>query len=329
MLILFQENYMKKTLILLKMNEIMSAFIFEISDKYYEANEKKASTEKSHKYLQLIDNVMYKIIQTCSNYVFQISHLAFFFQNSSFKHWDESKQLMHYIHSIVNYWIIYSRVNEKNADLINYSDTNFAVCKMTCISTKEYIFMLNDDFISWSSKHQSMMTLFTTETEYYALSQTVKKTMWLQKLFTDLEFYTTTTKISIFIDSVKINVDSTEVIKMTENSIENEQIKHFDICYHFVCQKILSGCIQLNYILMNENIADSLTKLLVKPAHQLFINRMRLNLNTTSQAWYMVSYTGSQPYKACSNRASTAEEECWKMAALEASAFSEPALLSR
>ena len=90
-------------------------------------------------------------------------------------------------------------------------------------------------------------------------------------------------KISIFIDSVKINMNSMRVIKTAENSIESEQIKHFDIHYYFICQKISDDCIQLNYIFMNENIADSLTKSLAKSAHQLFINRMRLNLNTISQ----------------------------------------------
>ena len=90
-------------------------------------------------------------------------------------------------------------------------------------------------------------------------------------------------KIFIFIDSVKINMNSTKIIKTAKNSIESEQIKHFDICYHFVCQKISDDHIQLNYISTNENIADSLTKLLAKPAHQLFVNRMRLNLNTIFQ----------------------------------------------
>src|SRR5436190_23312901 len=85
-LIFFQKDYMKKTLILLKMNETTSASILEISSKYYETNEKEVFTEKSHKYFQLISNIMYEMIQTCSDYVFQISHLAFFFQNFSFKH---------------------------------------------------------------------------------------------------------------------------------------------------------------------------------------------------------------------------------------------------
>ena len=90
-------------------------------------------------------------------------------------------------------------------------------------------------------------------------------------------------KISIFIDSVKINMNSTEVIKTVKNSIESEQTKHFNICYHFVHQEIFSDCIQFNYIFMNENIADDLMKLLAKSAHQLFINKMRLNSNTIFQ----------------------------------------------
>src|SRR5438046_2750911 len=147
MLILFQENYIKKTLILLKMNEIMSTFTSEIFSKYYETNEKEVFTEESHRYLQLISNIMYRMTQTCSDYVFQISHLASFSQNFSFKHWSKTKQLMYYIHDTANYQIIY-RMNEENADLIDYSDMNFAVCKMTCRSTGEYIFMLNENLIS-------------------------------------------------------------------------------------------------------------------------------------------------------------------------------------
>ncbi len=50
-LILSQENYMKKTLILLRMNETILAFTLKISDKYYETNEKKVFTEESYKYL--------------------------------------------------------------------------------------------------------------------------------------------------------------------------------------------------------------------------------------------------------------------------------------
>src|SRR5216117_2323538 len=47
-LILSQESYMKKTLILLRMNEAMPASTPGIPSKYYEANEKEVFTEESH-----------------------------------------------------------------------------------------------------------------------------------------------------------------------------------------------------------------------------------------------------------------------------------------
>ena len=186
-------------------------------------------------------------------------------------------------------------MNEENADLIDYSDANFAVCKMTRRSTGEYIFMLNEGPISWSSKRQSTVALFTIEAEYYALSQAVKEATWLRKLFTDLGLHTATAKIPISIDSMKINADSTGAIKMAENPIESKRTtsKHFDIYYHFVQQEVSSGRIQLNYVPIAENIVDGLTKPLAKPAHQRFVEKLRLNPNTTSQAWYMDSYTNS------------------------------------
>src|SRR5436189_5338933 len=67
-LILFQENYMKKTLILLRMNEATPASTLRIPGKYYETNEEEVFTEESHRYLQLIDNAMYRMIQTHSDY---------------------------------------------------------------------------------------------------------------------------------------------------------------------------------------------------------------------------------------------------------------------
>ena len=77
-MIFFQENYIKKTLILLKINKIILISISEISDKYYKINEKEIFIKKSYKYLQFINNIMYRIIQTYFDYIFQILYFVFF-----------------------------------------------------------------------------------------------------------------------------------------------------------------------------------------------------------------------------------------------------------
>ena len=89
--------------------------------------------------------------------------------------------------------------------------------------------MLNRGPVSWSSKRQSTVALSTTEAEYYALSQAIKKASWLRKLLASLKLYSFDSSMPIL-----INVDSTGAIKTGQNPIENDHTKHFDICYHFV-----------------------------------------------------------------------------------------------
>ena len=145
----------------------------------------------SHNYFHIISSMMYEMIQIWSDFVFQISHLASFLKNSSNEHFSSIKHLIYYLCETADYHIIYDELKDKNknADLVEYSDSNFDACRTTRQSTGEYIFMLNRSSVSWSSKRQSTVALSTTETEYYALSQAVKKIFWLWKLLVSLKLY--------------------------------------------------------------------------------------------------------------------------------------------
>ena len=216
----------------------------------------------------------YKMIQIWSDFVFQISYLASFLKNSSSEHFSSMKYLIHYLCRTADYHIIYDRINEKSADLVDYSDSNFNICRVTRWSTDKYIFMLNRNSISWSSKKQSTMTLSITETEYYALSQIIKKISWLWKLLVSLKIYNFDSSTSIL-----INMNSTDIIKTKQNLIENDHTKHFNIHYHFVQDEISTDCIQLTYILIKNNLTNSLTKSLAKIAYKHFVKNLRLRSN--------------------------------------------------
>src|SRR5438034_9874405 len=75
---LSQKDYIRKVLELLNMNEDHSTATFSISGKYYESNLRTVSVKDSHNYLHIINNMMYEMIQTQPDFVFQISHLASF-----------------------------------------------------------------------------------------------------------------------------------------------------------------------------------------------------------------------------------------------------------
>ena len=76
---------------------------------------------------------MYEMIQIQSDFVFQISYLASFSKNSNNEHFSNMKHLICYLHETADYRIIYSRLKDrdKNADLVEYSDSNFSVYRVT------------------------------------------------------------------------------------------------------------------------------------------------------------------------------------------------------
>jgi hypothetical protein len=60
-------------------------------------------------------------------------------------------------------------------DLINYSDSNFLELKDKRHFMKNYIFILIEEVISYSSKKQSIIALSSCEAEYMTLSEIEKK----------------------------------------------------------------------------------------------------------------------------------------------------------
>ena len=47
---------------------------------------------------------------------------------------------------------------------------------------------------------------------------------------------------------------------MTSNSVNHSRIKHIDVAYHYVRDKVKEGTLKLKYIFINQMVADGLIK---------------------------------------------------------------------
>jgi hypothetical protein len=47
---------------------------------------------------------------------------------------------------------------------------------------------------------------------------------------------------------------------MTKNHVFHDKSKHIEIRYHYICDMVQRGAIKLQYVSMNEQVADVLTK---------------------------------------------------------------------
>jgi hypothetical protein len=98
--------------------------------------------------------------------------------------------------------------------------------------------------VSWSTKHQLIISLSTTESEYIAAAHAAKEALWLHSLIEQLfdEKLSPTTMFS--------NNQST--ITLAKDHQYHVQTKHIDIQYHFIQWIIDKGTVRLVYCPMED-----------------------------------------------------------------------------
>jgi hypothetical protein len=91
----------------------------------------------------------------------------------------------------------------------------------------------------------------TTEAEYMAINEACKEAVWLKGLFA---------KLCGDDSCIKLFYDSQSAIYLTKDQIFHERTKHIDIKYHYVCDVIARGKLQVCKISTYVNLTDMMTK---------------------------------------------------------------------
>ena len=90
--------------------------------------------------------------------------------------------------------------------------------------------------VSWSSKKQPIITLFSTESEYVALTHSPKDIIWIRKFL--FEF---SSIISIPSNIPSLFCDNQGAIRLSSDSTFHARTKHIDVHFHFIRQSVSQG----------------------------------------------------------------------------------------
>ena len=63
---------------------------------------------------------------------------------------------------------------------------------------------------------------------------------------------------------------------MSENPIFHDNSKHIEIKYHYIGDMVQRGAVKLHYVVMDEQIADVLTKPLARVKFEYFREKLRI-----------------------------------------------------
>jgi hypothetical protein len=141
--------------------------------------------------------------------------------------------------------------------LHGFIDSNWAGSADDKRSASWICFSLSFATISWASRKPKSIALSTAEAKYFVACDSCTKELWLRKMVSGL--------FDQVLESTVIYCDNQSCVKLSENLVFHDRLKHIKIKYCFLCDKVQRGEVVLQYISTNEKI----TYILVKPLSKM------------------------------------------------------------
>ena len=120
--------------------------------------------------------------------------------------------------------------------------------------------------VSWSSKKQNSVSLFTAEAEYIAAGSCCAQLLWMTQTLKDY---------GIYVKHVPLLCDNESAIKIAHNLVQHSRTKHIEVRHHFIRDHVAKGDIYLKHVRTDKQLADIFTK----PLDEKVFCRLRGELN--------------------------------------------------
>ena len=101
-----------------------------------------------------------------------------------------------------------------------------------------------------------------------ALTRAMKQILWMHAAMDEVSY--PQPKPAILYNN------NSGAILLTQNTKNNTKVKHIDICYHYICERVEEGEIEVRRVASANNLANMFTKQLPRVAFQKHCAALRL-----------------------------------------------------
>jgi hypothetical protein len=129
-------------------------------------------------YHEAVGSLMYAALGTRPDIAHAVQTASWFSSKPSIDHWEAVKCIFRYLKGTKELWLAYGG-DEK--ELLGYANADGKMAEDRH-AISGYAFILHGGAVSWSTKHQEIISLSTTESEYVAATHTMKEALWLRSL---------------------------------------------------------------------------------------------------------------------------------------------------
>jgi hypothetical protein len=192
-------------------------------------------------------------------------------------HWRGVKRVFRYLNGTRTFGLLIRKFDNHPSILRGFTDADFAAC-FSRKSRTGYAFFMGSSILSWCSRKQSVIALSTCEAEYYALTEGGKEAMHIKKLVWEVNNQKPI-RDDQELDPVKLFCDNQSTIFVSKNPAEHRMMKHVDLRYKWIQEKVEANEFQVEYVSTKDQIADIFTKAL----HKDMFERLRSQCGVLDQ----------------------------------------------
>ncbi|GLB33225.1 putative protein with domain of unknown function (DUF4219) [Lyophyllum shimeji] len=207
-------------------------------------------------YRSLVGALLYLAISTRPDIAYAVQQLTQYVDSYTLTHWHAAIRLVRYLKGTRDLKLHLG--GQAPIAPVGFTDSDWANCLDTRRSVGGYAWNLGSGVISWAARKQKTVAASSCEAEYMAAFESAQECIWLRALLKGIGLDPTTTPTPIC-------CDNTATISLSEDPLLHSRVKHVDIKYHFLRERVQSGEITVKYINTKDNVADLFTKALPSP----------------------------------------------------------------
>ncbi|KAJ0623430.1 putative RNA-directed DNA polymerase [Helianthus annuus] len=199
-------------------------------------------------YRSMIGSLMY-LTASRPDIMWAVCLCARFQTNPKESHEIAVKRIFRYLKGTPKLGLWYPK--DSNFDLIAYSDSDHAGCKVDRRSVSGGCQFLGNRLISWQSKKQTTVSTSTAQAEYTAAYSCCSQVLWIQNQLLDY---------GINIMKTPIFIDNEACLGIVKNPVHHSRTKHIEIRIHAIRDAYEKGYIQVVPVDTTQQRADIFTK---------------------------------------------------------------------
>jgi hypothetical protein len=160
------------------------------------------------------------------------------------------KIIFRYLKGTIEFGLCYSK--GKDISLISYTYAYWEGCIDDRRSTSGEKFYLGECLVSWVSKKQSSVYLYTVEAEYIATTTCCTQVLSMKQTLTDIQVE--------YDEPIPIYCDNARTFSISKNLMMHSKMKHIPIKYHFLREQVVETNIKVEYVGTKEQVEEIFTK---------------------------------------------------------------------